>query len=67
MPAPKTTPDLSPVFATTCNQWASQVIQGLTRPTPVQILALRSAVAAVARRARAEDISYDQDGFAQNR
>ncbi len=59
--------DPSPMFVAACNQWAQDVLVGRVYPTPAQILALRSAVAAVARKCRASDISYDESGFLESK
>ena len=59
--------DPSPMFVAYTNQWAEDVLAGRVSPTPAQILALRHAVAAVARKCRAADWSYDSDGFIESK
>lgn len=55
--------DPSPMFVAYTNQWAEDVLAGRVYPSPAQICALRHAVAAVARKCRASDTTYDESGF----
>lgn len=64
--AAKPSPDFAPAFASVVSQYADDVMAGLIHPSPAHICALRKAVAAVARRARAADCTYDESGFLQH-